>query len=268
MNLKRSNIHIFILSDDFMKNMETMRRSPSSGLTLFFVALVAFAIVYMIATLSPIALDKEGSTSINGLFGSDYNSSKSTPSTELILPNFYTDNNSSSSPSVSDTQVSNSSPPASSTSGGANVSTNNLSVYFCPQDECANELVKRIDSAKESMYIAIYSFTQDDIASAVLRAKERGVEIRIVFDYDQSKNDSSVDEKLIEAGIPVKRLDGSGYMHNKFTIIDGSIVSTGSFNYSKNANEKNNENLLFIKNSDLASLYKSDFDLLWEKAAK
>jgi len=141
---------------------------------------------------------------------------------------------------------------------------NAVDVYFCPQDECADKLIQRIDSAKTSIYIAIYSFTHDEIASALLRAKERGLDVRVVFDYDQSKNDSSDDELLQAAGILIAFRNGSGYMHNKFAVIDANIVATGSFNYSQNADTKNDENLIFIESAKVAEKYKQDFDRLWE----
>lgn len=140
-------------------------------------------------------------------------------------------------------------------------------VYFCPQDACADELIKRIDMAKSTMDIAIYSFTLDDISAAVARARERGVTVRIVFDNDQSANAYSEDEKLAALGVVVKRRNGSGYMHNKYVIIDGHLVGTGSFNYSDNANTKNEENLIFIEDTALAEQYTQNFEEIWAKAS-
>ncbi|MFA6269117.1 MAG: phospholipase D family protein [archaeon] len=145
---------------------------------------------------------------------------------------------------------------------------NEVEVFFCPQDECAQQLIKKIDSSNKSVYIAIYSFTHDEIATALIRAKERGVEVKVVFDYDQSTNTSSDDEKLMAAGIPIARRNGSGYMHNKFTVIDGNVVATGSFNYSQNADTKNDENLVFIVSESIASKFKVDFDHLWDVSIK
>lgn len=148
------------------------------------------------------------------------------------------------------------------------VVANQIDTYFCPEDECATKLISQIDSSKSSIYVAIYSFTHDEISDALIRAHQRGVEVKVVFDYDQSKNDYSDDEKLSQAGIAIKRRDGSGYMHNKFAVIDGNVVATGSFNYSENANTKNDENLLIIFSSDLAERFLNEFNELWEQAAK
>lgn len=238
----------------FQNNAPNFSKKSGSGLTFLFVSILALIVVWAIVTYDPIALDKEGATSIDSLFG--INSVDSTNAVDLVS------NDGESDDSSTNTDYDNTS------SENNTVSSSNIVVYFCPQDNCASELVKRIDNADSSIYIAIFSFTLDNLSASLLKAKERGVDIKVVFDYDQSKNEYSEDELLLEAGIPIKRMDGSGYMHNKFTIIDGNIISTGSFNYSANADTRNNENLIFIESSELASQYKSDFDLLWEKAAK
>ena len=142
----------------------------------------------------------------------------------------------------------------------------NVEVYFCPADSCADKLVKKIDSAKSSLYIAIYSFTLDEISDAVIRAKKRGVEVKVIYDSDQSKNDASDDERLSDEGIMVAYRNGSGYMHNKFTIIDLNIVATGSFNYSNNADTKNEENLVFFQSGVIAEKFKQNFDIIWVKS--
>ncbi|MFA5357477.1 MAG: phospholipase D family protein [archaeon] len=137
-------------------------------------------------------------------------------------------------------------------------------VYFCPADDCANRLIEKIDAADETISIAIYSFTLDSVADALVRAKQRDVSIKVIFDNGQI-NESSEDGTLLGAGIPVKRKKGGGYMHNKFCVIDGEIVGTGSFNYSKNAQTENNENLIFISSKKIADAYQQEFDRLWQE---
>ncbi len=147
------------------------------------------------------------------------------------------------------------------------VGTNNYEneVYFCPKDYCSKELIKNINGANESIDIAIYSFTLVSVQEALIDAKNRGVRVRIIFDYLQSFNQYSVDEKLIENGILIIRKNGfnGGAMHNKFIIIDNKKVLSGSFNYSKNGDENNNENLLLIFDKKLVEKYMSEFNYLW-----
>lgn len=141
-----------------------------------------------------------------------------------------------------------------------------VEVYFCPVDACSNKLIKRIDAADSNIFIAIYSFTHDGISDAVIRAKKRGVEVKVIYDSGQSKNTASDDELLIEEGISVVYRNGSGYMHNKFTIIDMNFVATGSFNYSNNADTRNEENLVFIQGNEVAEAFRNNFDEIWSKS--
>jgi phosphatidylserine/phosphatidylglycerophosphate/cardiolipin synthase-like enzyme len=152
--------------------------------------------------------------------------------------------------------------------GQEEVSASAVKVFFCPQDDCAANLVKEIDGADSNIFVAIYSFTHDDIANALIRAKGRGVFVAVVFDSDQSKNASSDDELLASGGILVARRNGSGYMHNKFMVIDEERVATGSFNYSMNADTKNEENLVFIESRELALQFENNFNKIWELADK
>jgi len=151
----------------------------------------------------------------------------------------------------------------------SNIDTNySAQVFFCPEDNCADQLISHIDMAEDEIVIAIYSFTLDGIADALLRAKERGVLIRVVFDNQQAANQYSEDEKLLDAGIPIVIKSGSGYMHNKFIVIDRKKVLTGSFNYSSNADTKNDENLILIISEELAEKYFSEFEELWQEASE
>lgn len=68
-------------------------------------------------------------------------------------------------------------------------------------------------------------------------------------------------------GIPVRHETGTGLMHNKFAVVDDSIVLTGSFNWTRSAEGANNENLLKITSPDLAAQYAEEFSELWAMAA-
>ena len=141
-------------------------------------------------------------------------------------------------------------------------------VFFCPEDNCSSQLIANIDSAQDEIVIAIYSFTLDEVADALIRAKERGVLIRVIFDNQQAANQYSEDEKLLDSGIPVVIKSGSGYMHNKFIVIDRKKVLTGSFNYSSNADTKNDENLILIISEEIAKQYFDEFEEIWQEASE
>ncbi len=108
-------------------------------------------------------------------------------------------------------------------------------------------IIKMIDYSQKSIDIAVYSISDDVIVNALLKAKNRGVKIRIVTDRLQSTQSKSV-EDLYNYGFDIKISDGynKGMMHNKYAIFDNSIVITGSFNWSNNAETYNWENAIVL----------------------
>jgi len=136
--------------------------------------------------------------------------------------------------------------------------------YFAPEDGALSRLVELINGAVMSIYFLTYSITTDELAQAILLARARGVEIQGVMDKGQSANAGGEFDHFVESGIDV-RLDGEeGNMHNKVLIIDGEIVVTGSYNFSANAEKRNDENLLVIHSPEVASMYMEEFQRIWE----
>lgn len=122
-----------------------------------------------------------------------------------------------------------------------------------------------IGSAKKSLDIAIYSLTNPDIVEAIKQAKKRGVAVRIITDEGEAKNRTQQDalNTLKNAGIPIKVDNHSGLMHLKVTIADKSVVTTGSFNYTTAASTTNDEVLVVIRNSSIASAWDEQFERMW-----
>ncbi len=141
---------------------------------------------------------------------------------------------------------------------------NQVKIFFSPQDACAKEVIRQIDGAKSSIYIAMYFFTSREIAQALVKARQRGVEVRVCLnaadgDYDKY----SKDIYLRNNGIPVRTIKGKGIMHNKFCIIDETTILTGSYNWTKRAEFENDENVLVINSREIAEIYKEEFDRLY-----
>jgi len=105
-----------------------------------------------------------------------------------------------------------------------------IKVFFSPKGGIAEEIIKQIDNAQEYIDIAIYSFTYEPIAEAIIRAKQRGVKIRILMDKGQSQGKSSKCEFLLDNDIAIIQDRHAGMMHNKIAIIDGRVLFTGSYN--------------------------------------
>jgi len=144
----------------------------------------------------------------------------------------------------------------------ANQTIFSYEVYFSPNGGCEEKLIYWINKANRSIHIMIYSFTLDSIGEALINAYNKGVEVKIVMEKEQLTAYSEY-YKLKKAGVEVKLDSNPALMHNKVAIIDGEIVITGSYNWTQNAETKNNENLLIIKNKGLAEVYELEFQKIW-----
>lgn len=121
------------------------------------------------------------------------------------------------------------------------------------------KLVEKLDLAKTSIDAALHEIDSERIAEALMRAKERGVMVSVVTETDYMDEFSI--EQLQEAGIPIVNDNGrSGLMHNKFIIIDGEFVWTGSLNTTDNGANKNNNNGVFIHSPELAENFAAEFE--------
>jgi len=126
-------------------------------------------------------------------------------------------------------------------------------------------LVAALDGAQQTVDVAIYELESQPVTEALIRAAERGVRVRVVTDgeYGLESPDATFDQ-LELAGIPIVS-DGArrGYMHNKFVVIDGLYVWTGSTNLKPNAFYRNNNNAMLIRSSRLAQNYTAEFEELF-----
>ncbi|GAO97673.1 phospholipase D precursor [Caedimonas varicaedens] len=129
------------------------------------------------------------------------------------------------------------------------------SVCFTPGCDCTQFVVQTLGTAQKSVYVQGYGFTSLPIAQALIQAKERGVMIQVILDRSQLHTQYSQLPSLVGAGIPVSIDLISGIAHNKVMIVDEWQVFTGSFNWTTNAQEKNAENLLLIKDATLAGFF-------------
>lgn len=127
-------------------------------------------------------------------------------------------------------------------------------------------LESQINSAKTTLDIAIYSLTKKDIVESIISAKNRGVAVRIITDRTEAKTKAQRAELdlLKDAGIPVKENTHPGLMHMKVSIIDKSVVTTGSYNYTKNASTENDEVLVVIHDPGISSKWADEFQQMWD----
>ena len=129
------------------------------------------------------------------------------------------------------------------------------SVYFSPKGGCTEAIIKELDRSKTSVLVQAYSFTSAPIAKALLNAHKRGVKVEVILDKSQRREKYSSADFMANSGIPTMIDAEHAIAHNKVMIIDGEVVITGSFNFTKAAEEKNAENLLVIRDKALAAKY-------------
>jgi phosphatidylserine/phosphatidylglycerophosphate/cardiolipin synthase-like enzyme len=136
-----------------------------------------------------------------------------------------------------------------------------VETYFSPDDGVQKVLVDLIDQADTSIVFMAYSFTSDTLADAMIKRAENGVQVQGVMDDEQIRSNSGSEyEHFLEAGIPVVQDNFEGQMHYKVIVIDGEIVVTGSYNFSGNAEKRNDENVLVIHSRAAAAQYLQAYD--------
>src|ERR1035437_1991992 len=130
-----------------------------------------------------------------------------------------------------------------------------VEVYFSPKGGATEACVAAIASAKTTINVQAYSFTSEPIAAALVAAKKRGMTVAVILDDSQRTEKYSEADFVAHAGIPTFIDAKHAIAHNKIIIIDGTVVVTGSFNFTKAAESSNAENLLVIHDPKLAARY-------------
>ncbi|MBN1120769.1 MAG: phospholipase [Anaerolineae bacterium] len=120
-------------------------------------------------------------------------------------------------------------------------------------------LVELINSAQTSIVAAMFELDLQNVADALIAAHDRGVDVRIVYDDEHTEDDPQMEE-IIDAGIPATPDERSAFMHNKFFVIDGKTVWTGSMNITINGVYRNNNNVIVIQSPALAENYTAEFE--------
>lgn len=134
------------------------------------------------------------------------------------------------------------------------------SVYFSPRGGAQDALVQRIAAAQKSIFVLAYSFTSEPITAALMRAQGRGVHVEAVLDRSQRTARSSQGQALAASGATVYVDSKHAIAHNKVMVIDMRTVVTGSFNFTKGAEEENAENLLILDAPELARVYYGEWE--------
>ena len=133
--------------------------------------------------------------------------------------------------------------------------------YFSPVDNVMDKLVTYVQSAQKSVRFMIFTYTDTNLANAMIARFQAGIDTEGVIEDRGASQGAMI--PLFCAKVPVK-VDGNKYtMHHKIIVIDESTVITGSFNFTKSADQENDDNVLVVHNPDLAKLYLQEFSSIW-----
>jgi phosphatidylserine/phosphatidylglycerophosphate/cardiolipin synthase-like enzyme len=144
------------------------------------------------------------------------------------------------------------------------VDGNQVEVFLSPDDGTFERLIEVVMDAQHSVRFLAYSFTDDDLAAAMIEKAGSGLHVSGVLEKSQALSNTGGEyETLLENSIDV-RLDGNpASMHHKVLIIDEQVVVTGSYNFSQSAKTRNDENTLIIHSEEIAALYLEEFERVW-----
>ncbi len=139
-----------------------------------------------------------------------------------------------------------------------------IETYFSPNGGCEEAIIERVNQAKKSICFATYAFTNRRIANAIVKKFNEGIKVKGIMEREGASpycrywlfKDINADVKW----------DNNFYLlHHKFFIIDSKVLITGSYNPTRGAEEKNEENILILESPEICQLYQEEFGRLWRE---
>ncbi len=119
------------------------------------------------------------------------------------------------------------------------------------------ELAELIDEAEQTVYLSVYNFSKQSIVDAILRAEDRNVEVKVVGDIDEYFTHGY--QEMVIHGVDMSLGNTGGIQHNKFCVVDGRYVFTGTGNLSNTDMDRNNNNWYILESPEMAEHYKAEF---------
>jgi len=139
--------------------------------------------------------------------------------------------------------------------------------HFSPGPSCLNRVIGLLRAAARTADLCIFTIADDRITRAIREAHGRRVRVRIVTDNDKMNDLGSDVDELARAGIPVAIDRSSFHMHHKFAVFDGRLLLTGSYNWTRQAAESNEENVVVTDDPRLVAPFVKEFERLFAKLA-
>jgi len=140
-----------------------------------------------------------------------------------------------------------------------------IDVYYAPEDLPGDRLVALYEGARRYIYVAVYGMTFPPAVNALVTAKKRGLDVRVLTDREKAKDPKQAMalETLRLAGIPIRVNLHDGLMHLKQVVLDDEINSSGSMNHTTSGHRYNDERLDVITDRPTSVKARQKFLALW-----
>lgn len=138
------------------------------------------------------------------------------------------------------------------------------SAYFSPGETCRRAICDFCLSARETLDICVFTISDDRIADTILKVYKRGIQLRIVTDDRKQQDRGSDIQLLLDHQVPLRFDSSPHHMHHKFAIVDSNRLLNGSFNWTRSASDKNEENIVVSNSQPLTQQFQRQFNQLWE----
>jgi phosphatidylserine/phosphatidylglycerophosphate/cardiolipin synthase-like enzyme len=147
-----------------------------------------------------------------------------------------------------------------------------MEIKFARSESVADVIMQKLHEASSSIDGALYRFNHPGLAQAMEEVAERGVRVRLLVDGNKYKESRTTQQLLSGAIIPFRLAFGrqgrGSKMHHKFVILDRQTVLTGSYNWTHESEDENQENLLILRDKYSVEAYTEEFEALWAGAAR
>jgi len=137
--------------------------------------------------------------------------------------------------------------------------------FFSPGSECRDTIINLCEKSKRSIDICVFTISDNRISDAIKAAHHRGIKVRIITDNDKRYDAGSDIESFEKYGIDVHLDKSPQHMHHKFALFDEHILLNGSFNWTRSASDRNEENIVIHFDSKLIHIFNEKFEKLWAK---
>lgn len=138
-----------------------------------------------------------------------------------------------------------------------------IETHFSPKGDCQMTIIRELAAATTSIDLCAYHLNNPALCAALADAAARGITVRIDLDTCQELPNDGPSKELKNSKASIKTDATEKMQHNKYAIIDGKTTITGSYNWSMNAENRNAENLIVIRDTATAAAFAADFQKHW-----